>query len=106
MTDITLCREAAAVLKNPSVTVGDKTIRFLCGIRDGEYLEYTPGSGARIYDSLGNERAVDGIEGTLPVPSGSFSAILSQDGNRESAQRCRLTFGFTGKLLQVPSENR
>ena len=105
MTDITLCREAPAVLENPSVTVGNNTIRFLCGIRDGEYLAYTPGNSARIYDSLGNEREVDGIEGTLPVPSGSFAAVLSQDGNRNPAQRCRLTFGFTGKLLPITSQN-
>ncbi|MDD4772408.1 MAG: hypothetical protein PHZ09_02230 [Eubacteriales bacterium] len=97
MSDIEAVRHIENPVINPTVRVGNSAITFECTVNSTEYLEYTPGEGAVIYDAAGNGRGVDNITGKLAIPSGAITADLSCISAGEAPVRAALTLGLTGQ---------
>lgn len=89
------CGHSFEVLKDPTVTVGDTKITFICELLSTEYIEFD-GKTAKIFDRYGNEREIF-FQSDLTVPAGDFAATLSATAMNGGPARAKLTFGFTGK---------
>lgn len=99
MGDIVACAHSSAPLVNPRVTADGQSICFRCEIISTEYMEYD-GSNAFVYDRFGNSRKADGIEGSLTLDGGCYTARLEGDKGGAMPSRAILTLGFQGDIVK------
>ncbi|MBR5460530.1 MAG: hypothetical protein IKV53_06640 [Clostridia bacterium] len=89
-----------APIKNPTVKVGNQTITFICEMRGGEYLEYSPETNkAILYHNVEQTTEEVTCTGSIEVPAGSYTADFSAEALTEAPIRARLTFGFSGQEI-------
>ncbi len=100
MSSVEMCKWEIKSLTNPTIKIGNDTLTFKCQLNGGEYIEYTEGEEAKIYDKDGNCRAVDEVIGSITAPTGKFIAKLTREEIDGFVNRAKLTFGFTGKELK------
>ncbi len=99
MSSITATDYIKNKLINPQIKVNGQSITFECELMSTEYLEYTSGDTAAVYDEFGNSRSVS-VKGGMPtVNSGENSITLSAESTR-STGRAKLTLGFIGEELK------
>ena len=98
MGNVTGCAHSYEVLKDPTLTVGDTKVTFICELLSTEYIEFD-GKTAKIFDRYGNEREIF-FQSDLEVPAGDFAATLSAKSLNGGVARAKLTFGFTGKVIE------
>lgn len=91
MSSVEAVRHEYRPLVNPTVTLNGQRMTFLCTLENTEYLEYTPGGAATIYDRRGFARPAGIPDGSLTVPSGPFAAALSDEGDSALPLRAILT---------------
>lgn len=89
------CEHSFEVLKDPTLTVGDTKVTFICELLSTEYIEFD-GKSAKAYDRYGNQREIF-FKSDLAVPAGDFTAALTATALNGGPARAKLTFGFTGK---------
>jgi len=86
-------------LINPTITVGDSTVRFLGSIEATEYLEYFPGDEkATVYDGKGTPREIE-VDGELIVPAGEFEAVLDGTPSGKGDAYATLVIGCYGDFI-------
>lgn len=100
MSSVELCEWAINDVVDPTVKVGNDTLTFKCTLHGGEYIEYTDGEDAVIYDKDGNERPVDAVIGAINAPAGDFEAVTTRSNSGDFTAKMRLTFGFTGNEIK------
>ena len=100
MSPVEAVRHRLLPLTDPAVRVGEQKIRFGCAVEATEYLEYTPGKGALIYDRYGNTRPAETTAGKIILPRGEFEAELSASAAAAAVpSRATLTFGVYGDTI-------
>jgi len=100
MSSVELCEWVVKPIENPTIQVGEDKLTFHCTLNSAEYIEYTPGEGAIIYDAVGNSRSVDAVTGDISIPTGSFEAKVTREASDGLVIKTRLTFGFTGEEIK------
>ena len=99
MSSIKACRQVYNVIKNPSVTIGNETVKFECELKSTDFIEWD-GVSAKVIDRYANEKTV-WFEGTVTAPKGKFKA---KAGFGASLNNCpvnvHLTIGTTGKEIK------
>ena len=86
-------------LINPVLSIGKNRIVFEGKIPSGNYMEYTSGNEAIVYDNIGNETGRLKVLGTLQLVSGKNSVTFQGSSNVNLPLRARLVFGMTGKKI-------
>ncbi len=90
-------------ISNPTVHLGNASVKFLDTIQSGEYVEYNTGKKtASVYDRLGNSRSIKVKRiRTLRVPNGAFTATVSgvSPQNNVPAEMI-VTFGLYGSFIR------
>ncbi len=86
-------------LVNPVVKIGDTVLKIQGSINACEYLEYLPGEGAKVYNSVGSARDVTVVEQTLKVPSGDFEAVFESATSGAGPVNANLTIGVYGDFI-------
>ncbi len=100
MGDIEAVRHTERSLVDPIVEVNGSTAKFLCVLESTEYLEYTGGAGAVIYDRYGNAREAEAmVTSGFALPDGAFTATLRDSGDSPAPARATLTFGVYGETI-------
>jgi hypothetical protein len=79
-------------IKNPSVTIGNRTITFPVEMRSGMYLEFYSNDSCRLYDAKGNVLKNVKIQGEIPVLSTGANELLFEcESRREVSPRLQIT---------------
>ncbi|MGQ9820885.1 MAG: hypothetical protein ACUVQK_03400 [Thermogutta sp.] len=76
---ITALREFPEELRNPALTVGDKTIRLAVTLREGDYLEYWGGGMARVFDKNNRLQGEFSVADDLEIAPGENTITVSAD---------------------------
>jgi hypothetical protein len=98
MTSVVAYRQVYDVLKNPTVTVGDKSVMFECELKSTDFIEYD-GEKAIVVDRYANEKPI-WFSGEIKAPRGKFKAELTARALNRGTPRAQITFGFTGKEIK------
>ncbi|GAA4435568.1 hypothetical protein GCM10023091_12230 [Ravibacter arvi] len=79
-------------IKNPAVTIGDKTITFPVEMQSGMYLEFYSDGDCKLYDAKGNILSEVKIEGEVPVLNSGVNELrFGCESNREVSPRVQVT---------------
>ncbi len=98
--DVILQPHSEAPIKNPTVTVGNDSITFMCEMKGGEYLEYLPETGkAILYHSATQTTEEVSFKGSITVDKGSYEALFFAEAQTLAPIRVRLVFGFSGQQI-------
>ena len=98
ISDITLAKRSFEILKNPSLSIGDTNVTFLCDLKSTDFIEFD-GKTAKMIDAGGNETAIE-FKGQLIAPENKFTASLTTENKTNNRLRAQLTFGFSGKTIK------
>ena len=97
--DVILQPCSEAPVKNPTVTVGNESITFMCEMSGGEYLEYSPETGKAILYHNGTQTTEEvSFKGDITV-KGDYSASFRAEAQSLAPIRARLVFGFSGQQI-------
>ncbi len=97
MSSIVAYEHSYEILKDPTVCIGDKKIKFICELLSTDYIEFD-GKVAKVIDRYGNEKEIF-YESDLVAPVGEFTAQLQSGSLNGNPARAVLTIGFTGKEI-------
>ncbi len=115
--DLTAFTPADAPAKNPSLTVGGKTISFDAELHGGDFIEYYPDENkaylnyyTQIYDEEGkwvdDEAHVKEITftGDIEVPKGNFEYTYKAEAMSDLTTRAQVVIGVSGKTIENPAD--
>ncbi len=104
-----------APAKNPSITIGDKTITFNAELHSSDYIEYYPDENkaylnyyTQIYNDDGSWKSDEAhtkeitFSGSVTVPSGNFTYKYKTEALTSYPTRAQVVIGLSGKVLANP----
>ena len=95
---IVACEHNYDVIKNPTVELGDKKIRFECELKSSDCIEFD-GNTAKVIDRYGNETPI-WFDSTITAKRGKNTVKLTAKSLNRLTMRAQLTLGFTGKIIR------
>lgn len=89
-------------LKNPALSINDKTVIFETSIDSTDVIEYTPETNkAEVYDRFGNLKDIPRVIGdTLYLEEGENTVILSDISKCPYQKRAAVTFRTHGDIIK------
>ena len=92
---------ATTKLANPTITVGDRTLRFPVEVQTGSYLEFTGPGDCRLYGPQGELVTDVVLEGDLPLLAAGDNVVTFRcDAPGATATRARVTVITRGDTVQ------
>ncbi len=106
-----------ASIKNPSVTIGDNTIKFDAELNSADYIEYYPEYDkaylnyyTKVYDEEGKWMRDNAhtkeitFTGNVKAPEGSFNYTYNAEPTTSLKTRAQVVMGFAGNVIANPSD--
>lgn len=100
MKDIVTLPEKQLEYKNPTVSVGGRSITFETVLKSGEYIEYDPKTNTCVQgDGIGKIIAEPKVLGELTLESGNNDVTFTAECDSPFTKRAALTFIYSGEKV-------